>query len=234
MPAFIDLSGQRCGRLLIKRRVPNERPGRVVWECECDCGAEVTVSSNHLRRKAVLSCGCHRREMNMTHGLDVGGEHPLRSVWRNMKARCANSNSASFELYGGRGIKVCEQWLNNFAAFVADVGPRPSSTHSLDRIDNDGNYEPGNVRWATQSEQMLNRDRWNTQRLASHNTSGYRGVAPQTNGRWQARMKSGGVLRQRTFATLDEALICRIQFEFDTWGQPCPSNVPHAKRLGMA
>jgi hypothetical protein len=96
----------------------------------------------------------HERELS---GASMNAcEHPLYTTWQGMKARCSNPRNGAFKSYGGRGIKVCERWRNSFAAFLADMGPKPSSAHTLDRINNDGDYEPGNVRWATQAEQARN------------------------------------------------------------------------------
>lgn len=92
-------------------------------------------------------------------------------AWQNMKHRCYNPNHASYKNYGARGIKVCDEWMHDFTAFYRELGPRPSDNHSIDRIDNDGHYEPGNVRWATRTMQQYNR------RLQDRNTSGYKGVS---------------------------------------------------------
>ena len=94
---------------------------------------------------------------HIRHGLSNSPEY---RIWAGMKSRCYNPKHESFRHYGARGIKVCDRWLHDFLAFLQDVGSRPSPNHSLDRIENDGNYEPGNVRWATPAEQLINRRRW--------------------------------------------------------------------------
>lgn len=132
-------------------------------------------------------CRLHLDRLKRYGDVNRGLKHGLCSspeyrAWSHMKERCSNIKAQEYESYGGRGIKVCERWLK-FENFYADMGDRPSNKHSLDRIDNDGNYEPDNCRWATGIEQVLNR------RTNKNNTSGYKGVSfDKRKGRWTAQM----------------------------------------------
>lgn len=158
---FRDLSGQRFERLTVLQRHPvNGANWTARWVCRCDCANLVVVTGKNLKNGHTRSCGClladKNAELRRTHGMSDSPEH---AIWASMKARCENPNSTGYQWYGARGIKVCESWRNDFAAFFRDVGPRPSKAHSIDRIDNDGDYEPGNVRWATKKEQVANRRR---------------------------------------------------------------------------
>jgi hypothetical protein len=139
---LIDLIGKRFGRLRVIAYAQNHK-----WSCVCNCGARVNVDGNHLRRGCTKSCGCLRKK----HGMSGSPEY---KTWVNMKQRCFNPCNPAYENYGGRGIIVHEQWLN-FEDYFADTGTRPPG-YSLDRIDNDGNYEPDNVRWTTSKQQRQN------------------------------------------------------------------------------
>jgi hypothetical protein len=160
----IDLTGQRFGRLLAKEPV-GRRGNSKTWLCQCDCGNMTEVPSNYLRRGITRSCGCLRREVSKWLGTKNGTRHglsndPAYGCWESMHDRCRNPNRPESHNYVGRGIVVCERWSGpqGFANFLADLGPRPSPMHSLDRFPNpNGNYEPGNVRWALPYEQQRNR-----------------------------------------------------------------------------
>ena len=157
------MEGRQFGRLLVLHRaeppVRTER-SRLYWLCECQCGNRVIVRGTQLRRGMTRSCGCLRddaRKGNQharKHGLWAT---PEWQAWSSMRRRCYEPGTTGYERYGGRGIKVCERWRYFFEDFLADMGPRPSPKHSLDRINVDGDYEPGNCRWATSKEQNQNR-----------------------------------------------------------------------------
>lgn len=169
MPATISLVDVRCGRLTVTEQDFSNKQGWH-WKCRCDCGKTVTVSGSNLRRRRAQSCGCLSRERSAeamrlqftTHGHTVGKRigRPWSSeyaAWASMIQRCTNPKASGWSYYGGRGVSVCPEWKSSFEAFYKHMGRKPSKSHSLDRIDVNGNYEPGNVRWATKKEQRANR-----------------------------------------------------------------------------
>ncbi len=153
-----DLIGRKFGRLVVIQRLENVN-GHKVWLCKCDCGNEKECGSSNLVHGGVKSCGCLKREsirrIFTTHGMT---KSPERMSWKAAKARCFNENSSKYPDYGARGITMCDRWKNSFQNFFDDMGPRPSGS-SIDRINVDGNYEPGNCRWATVSDQATNKRR---------------------------------------------------------------------------
>lgn len=152
---LINRVGEKYGRLLVVERAPNAvnpKDTNARWLCKCDCGRSSIAYGGDLKRGKVVSCGCWNDEKRTTHGMS---RTHINSVWRSMLDRCQNPNNVAYRNYGGRGIAVCERW-KEFKNFFADMGDRPKG-YQIDRINNDGNYEPGNCRWATPRQQQNNK-----------------------------------------------------------------------------
>lgn len=197
--SYIDMTGEIYGRLTVVERIDGK------WLCRCECGNTTLVGRQELRRGNTKSCGCGAVENRLrnrdrtTHGMERSPEY---SSWQSMKARCLNPQNPAYPRYGGRGITIWPSWVDDFAAFYEHIGARPSLEYTLDRIDNDGSYVPGNVRWATKSEQGFNR-RKRTQCDRGHEYTPENTYYVKTGGRqckacrrenWHA---NGGAARRR-------------------------------------
>lgn len=162
----INLIGQKFGKLTVIEESSERKNGSVCWICKCDCG-KVTkpIRGDQLKDGETKSCGCLKGELlkqkNHVHGLfnNAKEKPPHYAAWTSMKQRCFNPNDKQYKNYGGRGITVCDEWKDDFQTFYDYISKLPhfgEEGYSLDRINNDGNYEPGNVRWATAKEQINN------------------------------------------------------------------------------
>lgn len=157
--ALADSVANRLGPLRFHHVDKN---GNHYWVYLCSCGVEIIVAKHNWSSGHTKSCGCLQREQtakaNTSHGESIGV--PEYRAWRNMLDRCGNQRRKDYKHYGGRGISVCSRWRDSYKLFLSDMGRKPSADHSLDRIENNGNYCPGNCRWATKTEQLKNRRRW--------------------------------------------------------------------------
>jgi hypothetical protein len=158
-PLAHDLTGMKFGRLSVVRYEGKHGNRHTKWLCLRQCGSDKVVLGCNLKKGSTLSCGCYGRERHTKHGFrpaDNRESAPEYSVWQGIKQRCNNPRAGAYPNYGGRGIRICDRWSSDFSSFIADVGRRPAADLTLERIDNDGHYEPGNVKWATRLEQRAN------------------------------------------------------------------------------
>jgi hypothetical protein len=163
---YCDLTGRVFSRLTVTARSGIQR-SFATWLCRCECGKNVVVTSVNLKSGVTKSCGCLKADLararQVTHGMFDTREY---ACWRNMISRCTLPGADRKKRYFHRGIKVCERWLGSFESFYADMGPRPSDKHSIERKDNDGDYGPDHCEWAVRTKQTRNR---NTSKLITHN-----------------------------------------------------------------
>ena len=165
MTKALDLTGKKFGRLTVIKRVENNKWGKAQWLCRCDCGNETIVRCDYLVQNRTTSCGCYNRELitkyrkNEKDTENKNYKEKLYTVLKGMKRRCYNKNEKAYKNYGQRGIKICNEWLNSFQSFydwAINNGYKEGLT--IDRINNNGNYEPSNCRWITNKKQQNNRN----------------------------------------------------------------------------
>jgi len=205
----VDLTNRKFGRLTAIAQqgcILSGKNRRLLWLCLCECGARVSVRVGHLTSGNTQSCGCLRTDSKRALLLTHGKSHTkIYMAWVGMLGRCKNPSNESYVNYGGRGIKVCERW-ELFENFIADMGNRPDGC-SIERKDNDGNYEPGNCVWASQVTQNRN------QRQRQDNTSGVTGVFFEKLARkWRAGIgHQGKFLNLGLFTSVSDAIAARAE-----------------------
>ena len=173
-----NIIGKKIEKLFVEEYVGSDKIKGKLYLCLCDCGMDRVLSKSQLYY--YKSCGC----MKSRNG---SKKHPEYTVWRKMKERCYNKNQDSYPYYGGRGIEVCDRWKNSFESFLYDMGKRPSDKYQLDRKDNDGNYSPENCRWATRSENIVNRP---------SKLEGLKNIQERTNGKYRVSITRNNIRYQ--------------------------------------
>lgn len=230
---FDDLTGRVFSRLTVLYRLPN-KGNSTNWKCRCECGNEVEVLGSGMRGGKTESCGCLHRERTSeartTHGFSMNSKKNGWGCWRLMITRCFKEGSTGYDKYGGVGITVNPEWVDKqtgFQAFIEHIGERPSEKHTIDRFPNrKGNYEPGNVRWATRLEQGYNKDFDQT-----NTKSKYRGVTKASGFEtrkkgWIARLKyNDKTYNLGYFYTEEEAAIAYNVKVLEVWGSDAILNI---------
>ncbi|MFB0845749.1 AP2 domain-containing protein [Paenibacillus oleatilyticus] len=207
----VDLTGMTFGRLTVIERGKNSKTGQAYWWCFCECGEVKQFRGTHLTSGRSTSCGCYSVDRAIKHRMSGTPEY---RAYYNMIKRCEYINDHRYMDYGGRGIRVCPEWRESFEQFLADMGPRPTRNHSIDRIDVNGHYEPKNCRWAVKETQEHNK------RPRKDSPVGVRGVRHDgQSGKYIAQIYVNGKTRRiGTFITLEEASAARKEAEARFWG----------------
>lgn len=233
-----DLSGKTFGRWSVLRLDSRGKRGRAFWKCRCECGEIRLVRHDALTRSVSNSCGCLSRELSAeratTHGLCVNNNtngNRTYVSWKSMKQRCYDPNKDNYADYGGRGIRVCERWRDNFENFLSDMGERPPGT-TIDRFNSDGDYKPSNCRWADLSTQNKNK-RSHATRRSLGGSSKYKGVSKH-NKNWQAQCGLRGKYHYLgTFKIEIQAAIAYDEFAAKNCGTRAWLNREHFPEIKM-
>lgn len=208
----VDITGVKYGRWTVVERSGSDKDSKPMWLCKCECGNSGIVNGAALKRGDSTSCGCYVRERSTKHGMY---KSRLNHIYRGMKQRCYNPQNGRYSYYGGRGIKICDEWLgaDGFIHFM-DWAIKSGYTDdlSIDRIDSNGNYEPGNCQWVNEETQCRNR------RVKATNKSGATGVTQRTATSWRAFIRYDGKNHNLgTFHSFDDAVRARKEAEEKYW-----------------
>jgi len=208
MPKFIDRTGVRYGRLQVLEQAGRSASKKVLWRCLCDCGNSTTVDAGSLATQNTVSCGCFLKEKITKHG---GWKYASYNTWRAMIRRCTVTTDKDYPRYGGRGIKVCPQWLE-YTRFAADMG-EPVGDETLDRVDAYGDYTPENCRWAGVTTQNRN------VRVRANSKTSVTGVSKTVSGMYMAKLTvKTKSFYSKCFPTIEEAATARKELERLHWG----------------
>lgn len=210
-----DLAGETVGHWRVLAEYGRNAYGAVLWLCVCACGTRRTVVSSSLVNGKSTNCGCVQKQKNTVRSTKHGLHHtPERAVWSAMKQRCSNPKVPSYPYYGGRGIKVSPEWQDSFAAFIRDMGRRPSAAHTLERLDNSKGYCKENCAWVSRTDNNRNKRTYRT------NNTGVSGITRTKEGKFNVSIgKSGKRSYIGRYDTLDEAVAARKAAEEARWGR---------------